>query len=588
MDEPPNQNRTALAVAIERDLTRILTDGWYRFKARNTPTLLLLARHREAATDEERIQDLLCDLLDPPQEDGTRPALDGRARDDPGLVGLWLFGQPEVVNIEKPLSGGHTRFNPSARHAKERYDDIGAAVYGLGTGGYMRRASGRRQGLGWDLRDDLVSQLADLEEARAPSDGASPQAQPATRSVRKSLGWLSFGLLLTALVIFVIGQTTSIISADRDRGHAPESSTSPTNGPSTSGTAPVATEPPGGEPVTPTDELSVKPNLPLAVGLKIANRSYDNEWSSSEIRADPTDELRLALTVKNPSGLDPTRMTAFVQEEQISDDRSISPRRVRLVIGDDSGATLGRTNWVAALPWSDQGTNLVISAFQDVEVAAIQEPDHIVARRRYNNAVTLPFELRDALDPPSWATLGPIPQDEQLYYLSGSWPLRDRAGIGRYPPRFRVLEPTESGWLNTGSVQVGDLIEINILLDDQGNHTGNASISLRPKKKQGGRVIKLVATGQMFDRRERIGAITLSSRTGQPFSILPRPDTTILRAPIPNEVYDCDPERPERKLEDGIMLGGVDIGSFGGFTAQTDCNRVEYNGMISLKANIGP
>lgn len=391
---------------------------------------------------------------------------------------------------------------------------------------------------------------------------------------RRVLLGAPLALVAVAMVAFLIAQ------AERDG-----SSVSGPDRPSTGGRAEAASE-----------EMATNTRYNLSAGLRVANRSYDDRWAT-HIRADPTDRLALALTLENKAPVTSYPLVLWTNYEQ--DPEAVGDYRVRLLVAAANGAVLLNSPWVYFHPWTNQVEDFQIETGGRTR-ARVSDPDGDLLRtvrgETGTSSYVTPVELRSPYQ--RWADrlpVGPLASGQRVLVEFGAgWSFPSKAEFGTTTPTFGIEGRTDSDTLNTGSVRVGDLVTFTTLLDNQGTvaFTGHLRVAFQPRRR--GRYILMRLYGSLWEGEALIGTATINSADGRPIALIPQPGSTEVWSHPPGP-WIREPDCPvssapikKRVLEDGITLGGVDIGDFGGFTPHGNCAGVEFNEQLHFKATVVP
>jgi hypothetical protein len=170
----------------------------------------------------------------------------------------------------------------------------------------------------------------------------------------------------------------------------------------------------------------------------------------------------------------------------------------------------------------------------------------------------------------------------------------DSEKFGNLAPTFEVNGSSATEPLDIGSAQVGDRLTFYVLLDNQGNYPTPSRVRVDFLPRKGGRYIEMRTFAIQYDRQQMFGTTTINSGDGRPITLRPIPNSTqLLSHPLGSWVYhpDCPLEEAptdSRRLEEGIALGGVDIGEFGGFTPHGNCAGIEFNKQLRFEAAVMP
>ncbi|HEX6667599.1 MAG TPA: hypothetical protein VF081_13505 [Solirubrobacterales bacterium] len=347
-------------------------------------------------------------------------------------------------------------------------------------------------------------------------------------------------------------------------------------------------------------EMSTSAEYNLSAGLRIANRTLGDRWAT-EVRADPTDRLAFALTVENRSPAESYPLVAWTQHE--NDPEVDYGHQVRLLIAKPSGEVLLEAPWVHTRAWSNQFGPFYVVTRERAGMGVVRSPSGDVLRTLRNESGTSPYRFPDEL----WGaselglgldslSIGRLESGERvLVEFVGSWDIsNDYEGFGSIDPTFEVNGSSAPEPLDIGSVRVRDRLTFYILLDNQGNHSSPSRVRVDFRPRRGGRYIEMRTFGIQYDRERLIGTTTINSGDGRPISLRPVSNSTqLLSHPLGSWVYhpDCPLEEvptDSRRLEEGIALGGVDIGEFGGFTAHGSCAGVEFNKQLRFEAVVRP
>jgi hypothetical protein len=587
MGAPRMDSDLDLADLSERlfaELTSVRKRGWWRFEARDHP---LLQQACDPAVDgepaEAPIRRRLKELIDgsPPTDERGRPLpLENRDPKDRGLLGLLMFGEPGALTFS-PGPNGETSWTIKPREVgvTQRYAFLETIRHeGRSTINHGPKPGRPRPGAGYtlliELRDALLAELV-------PAAQEEPEAVPPV--VRSSSHVRRTRIAAACVALATLAALAAGVQWpwDGDHREPPSFRPTPSNG------APL------GSPVAESDEMAVNRPNNLAAGLRVANRSYDNRWGT-RIRADPTDRLSFALTLENRAPVTSYPLVVWTEHSKSID------QRVRLVLAHADGTELFATPWVHVKGWSNQ-----FEAFHVRGVPGrprgrmLDEAGELVRAIPYplSGGNVIPERLRPQFDRGlDDLALGRLESGQRVVVrFDGAWDLPYDAEFGTYPPSFHVAGTDKSAWLTTGSVKPGDRVTISILLDNQGSResSGFVRVDFVPRKR--GRYLRMRVLGSLWDDEMLIGTATINSSDGRPIEIVPEPGSTVLRGYRPGDwVYEegcafkSGRSRPKnvRRLEDGIAFGGVEIGSFGGFTPHGECAGIEFNEQIRFSARI--
>jgi hypothetical protein len=318
------------------------------------------------------------------------------------------------------------------------------------------------------------------------------------------------------------------------------------------------------------------------------------------VEADPTDRLAFALTLENSAPVASYPLAAWVEHED-HPEGLYGQQQLRLLIARPNGEVLVETPWIRAKGWTNQFGDFYLvtreKAGRGVVRSTSGEPLRTMRRESGPNPYIVPWPLRSALDLGHGLESLPIGRLESgqrvLVEFVGSWDVYDSYGttFGGLDPTFEVdgssAEPS-----SIGSVRPGDRLTFFVLLDDQGNFAAPARVRVDFRPRRGGRYIEMRAFGSQFDYEELIGTATINSGDSRPIALLPEPGSTELLSRREGP-WMYDPECPiedapvdTRTLEDGIALGGVDIGEFGGFNPHTHCAGTETTKQLRFEAAV--
>ncbi len=344
------------------------------------------------------------------------------------------------------------------------------------------------------------------------------------------------------------------------------------------------------------EEMTTSPRYNLSAGLRVANRSYDDRWAT-QIRADPTDHLALALTLENKAPVTSYPLVLWTDYEQ--DPQTVGDYRLRLLVATPNGAVLMGSPWVYFHPWTNQVEDLQIEWGGRAVKARVSEPDGDLLRTAKWESGTIPYITPVELRSPyqglaDYIPVGPLASGQRvLVEFGASWNFLGKAEFGTIAPTFGI-EGRTSDTLNTGSVRVGDRIAFTALLDNQGTVTSNGRLRVGFQPRKRGRYILMRLYGSLWEGETLIGTATINSADGRPIALIPQPGSTEVWSHPPGS-WIHEPDCPvssapikKRVLEDGITLGGVDIGDFGGFTPHGNCAGVEFNEQLHFKATVVP
>lgn len=345
-------------------------------------------------------------------------------------------------------------------------------------------------------------------------------------------------------------------------------------------------------------EMSTSPENNLTAGLRVANRTLGDRWAT-DIRADPTDRLAFALTLENKAPVRSYPLVAWTQHEK--DAEVIYGHRVRLVIAKPSGEVLMETPWVHTRAWTNQFDRFYVVIRERAGMGVVRSPSGDVLRTLRRDTGANPYRIPDELLGTSELDLGldslPIGRlgsgERVMVEFIASWDVSEAyEGFGGVDPTFEVNDSSET--LNIDSVRVGDRLTFFILLDNQGNASRPSLVQVDFLPRKGGRYLEMRSVGIQFEREQLIGTATINSASGRPIWLRVVPNSTeLLSHPLGSWVYDpacpvSEAPTDSRKLEDGIALGGVDIGEFGGFTPHGSCAGVEFNMQLRFEAVVMP
>jgi hypothetical protein len=409
---------------------------------------------------------------------------------------------------------------------------------------------------------------------RAVDEGGERQG----RSLRVLIG-ISLALLAIAALAFLVGLAA--------RGG---SSASGLNGSSPDGRAEAL-----------SDEMTTSPRYNLSAGLRVANRSYDDRWAT-HIRADPTDRLALALTLENEAPVTSYPLVLWTDYEQ--NPRVVGDYRVRLIVATPNGAVLLNSPWVYFHPWTNQFEDFQVEMGGRAVKARVSEPDGDLLRIVRGETGSIPYvtpvELRSPYQ--GWADYLPVERlasgQRVVIEFGASWRLPFKAEFGTIPPSFGIEGKTGPEAFNTGSVRVGDRVDFTALLDNQGTFAAQGHLRVDFRPRSGGRYIEMRLFGKLLEEEQLIGTATINSADGRPIELILQPGSTEVWSHPPGRWIhspECisssrSIEKPLKKrvLQDGIALGGIDIGDFGGFTPHGECAGTEFNEQLHFKATVVP
>jgi len=333
----------------------------------------------------------------------------------------------------------------------------------------------------------------------------------------------------------------------------------------------------------------------LSAGLLVTNRDYEDEWSD-RIRADPTDRLAFALTLKNEA---PVTSYPLVLWTDLEDDLVPYGHRVRIAVAHPNGAVLVDSPWVHVRGWTNQFGWLSVNVNWEkgATIARVYDDSGDLLRTVKTESGVIPYitpvELRNTADGLSWVPIGRLESGQRvLVRFEAEWQLEGKAEFGTLDPTFGIEGETEPEAFNTGSVHVGDVLDFTALLDNQGTVTAPGRLRVEFRPHQGGRYIEMRLLGSLWEGEQLIGTATINSADGRPIVLVPQPGSTeIWSHPHGEWIYEencltSSAPIAKRKLQDGIALGGVEIGDFGGFNPHGNCSGIEFNEQLHFKAAV--
>ncbi len=398
------------------------------------------------------------------------------------------------------------------------------------------------------------------------------------RNLRALIG-IPLALLVIAALAFLVAL------AERDG-----SSASSPDGSSTDGRAEAL-----------SDEMATSPRYNLSAGLRVANRSYDDRWAT-HIRADPTDRLALALTLENEAPVTSYPLVLWTDYEQ--NPEVVGDYRVRLIVATPNGAVLLNSPWVYFHPWTNQFESFQVETGGRTVKAQVSEPDGDLLRTVKGETGSIPYvtpvELRSPYQ--GWTDYFPVGDlasgQRVVVEFGASWRFPPKTEFGTISPSFGIEGKTGPEAFSTGSVRVGDRVDFTALLDNQSTVAaqGHLRVDFRPHR--GGRYIEMRLFGKLLEEEQLIGTATINSADGRPIELILQPGSTEVWSHPPGPWIHSPKcitspnsiEKPVRKrvLQNGIALGGIDIGDFGGFTPHGECAGTEFNEQLHFKATIVP
>ena len=351
-----------------------------------------------------------------------------------------------------------------------------------------------------------------------------------------------------------------------------------------------ATQAATGQPIAARNTMTSSPRYQLAAGLRGVNRSYEKRWGT-RIRADVTDRLRFALTLANRAAKQSPELVAWVHLD--GDPGIPHGRRVGVVLARPDGSILLRSPPLHIRGWSQDNSPFVFGP----DTASISDPSGQLVRKvsLSGSPGTAPREL-PALPPGlgPWAIrIGRLaPHQQVVVQVDAMWNSFPPGpeGFGGATPLFRVDTTPKQEWRSSGGVRVGDQVEILLLLDNQSFQERFAHVRVAVQPRRHGQFLRLTLFGTLQGTPEqKIGSATINSSDGRPISLIPQPSSTKLLVPKPGAKGRSDPcykGGHDSSLDDGITLGGIDIGFFGGYTLHAGCGGTEFNRQIRLRATV--
>jgi hypothetical protein len=499
------------------------------------------------------------DALDPPKTDEQgrelpRRPLGERGADDDGLFGRILFAEPPAIEFKQQRGRAPLIIKPREMDLTHRYELLAAlrstsmsAING------SPRADRAKQGAAHiallDLRDALLAAAERdgllVEATEVPSDGPHvpsvlsdrvDEAPPASRSKR----------LVGIAVAVAAGAAVVLFSL-------------------LGGSQGVA------KPV-------------LISRLMAFNNSYGRKWGTN-IRADPTDELTFQLSLANRGGAATPPLTAWAETKQYP--RPPYGPEVRLDLARANGTIMTTSPWVVIRPWTNQ-----IGAFMmgGQPVSLFSEPGGRRVRDvPINHGGLVPTSLRNTFDLVNNLQLGPIAGHQAIRLsFDASWATTKEESFGGLNPQIETL-PLRRDEISsdTTAARPGDKLDVWLTLQNEGAYAADAHIKFTITPHDGSRYLTLTAFGIFFGQpAERLGSATVNSATGVPITLVPIPGTTWLTAP--KWQPRCHAHVRPKLLPDGVALGGVDIGVFGGFIPHSNCYGTTFNREINFDAAVHP
>jgi hypothetical protein len=349
-------------------------------------------------------------------------------------------------------------------------------------------------------------------------------------------------------------------------------------------------------------EMSTSAEYNLAAGLRIANRTLGDRWAT-DVKGDPTDRLAFALTLENRAPVESYPLVAWTQHE--NEPEVPYAHQVRLLIATPSGEVLMETPWVRVRGWTNQFGAFYVMTRERAGRGVVRSASGDVLRTLRFETGAIPYRTPDELWGQSELELGvdglPLGRLESgervMVEFVASWEVSndfDSEKFGNLDPTFEANGSSAMEPLDIGSAQAGDRLTFYVLLDNQGNYPTPSRIRVDFRPRKGGRYIEMRTFAIQYDRQQMIGTTTINSGDGRPISLRPvRNSTQLLSHPLGSWVYhpDCPLEEAptdSRRLEEGIALGGVDIGEFGGFTPHGNCAGIEFNKQLRFEAVVMP
>ena len=433
----------------------------------------------------------------------------------------------------------------------------------------------RRRGGGASAPETSAQSFVDDEHAARSTtsdagDHGSAQRPRRRRWPRRSLGWMVAGAGVASAIVVVAAVLATISGPNRSPSKAKRNVT--------------------GQPIASQAAMTSSPTYQLAAGLRGVNRSYEKHWDT-RIRADVTDRLRFALTLANRAAKQSPELLAWVHLD--GDPGIPHGRRVGVVLARPDGSILLRSPSLHIRGWSQDNSPFVFGP----DTASISDVSGRVIRKVALSGApgTAPRELR-ALPPGlgPWAIrIGRLtPHQQVVVQVDAMWNSFPPGpeGFGGATPLFRVDTTPKQEWRSSGGVHVGDQVEILLLLDNQSFQERFAHVRVGVQPRRHGQFLRLTLFGTLQGTPEqKIGSATINSSDGRPISLIPQPSSTKLIVPRPGPKGRSDPcykGGHDSSLDDGITLGGIDIGFFGGYTLHAGCGGTEFNRQIRLRATV--
>jgi hypothetical protein len=570
---PSPDELSRVRAALRGEIYDVRAQRWWTINSYKLPLLKELSSDKPGSNAEERIRNLLLDLVDPLGPDAeTRVPLEERDIRDRGLLGLWLLAQPRSFTYLGE------EFKPYMTLTDGRDEDL-ERLRGDGKKLMRGRSGNRTPGPGWvcleELTDDLLAlaipsicsgapiwkqfELADetLESGKKKSDHAGlARSLHLGKSARVAIG-VTFALVLTAALV---GSGINLWPIRED----PAGQFAPKSPPLVEGTG-------------------------LAVGLQAINRSFNPSWGTSLI-ADPTDRLTFDLWIINRSHTTVQPVTAWLQHKPSP--ARLEQRRVRVELDDQHGKPILHSRWISVLGTSDKFGGLgaatkrtAHSTGPDLSAKVFDTSNRLVRSMELYGRSLQGVSLNKSAQIGPWLRLPKLAPSEEIHVMfDAEWHPYQYPAQGRSwtlsDPRLTL---SRGGTLQKGNkltARIGEVVSFEQSVGTQANVPISTDVRIRVRPEQHGQIAHLSAYATAFGHTVKLGDAFVSSRSRRAIDLVAIDNSSEVFK-LPDRCKDFGRSKWQASpMPDGIDQAGVSIGTIGGFLPRDPCDGLQLRTRI--------
>jgi hypothetical protein len=313
--------------------------------------------------------------------------------------------------------------------------------------------------------------------------------------------------------------------------------------------------------------------VPVALGLdarlEAKNNTYGNRWAT-KLEADGNDDLQFKLVIRNTGSIASPEMIARL----FASGPESHSRMVAMQFGSSEYGPFSPGPEVQVIPQSNglyrfNGDELVLGA-PSPEATPLESLGGWVPRSEENDSG---FEWRV----PSIPAHGEI----TIGFLASYW-TPESSNLDGASLDVKNVTRGEADYSTAIAAAPGDELSVGAVLHNSGFRSlgvfGRVDFGIRDHGRFD--LITIYATESLGRERE-LGQGLVNSSTGQPIALQIRQGTTQLITPKTH----CSKEA-HSPLPDGVAVGGIDLGSIGGFRPRDPCSGVEFTRMLEFKVDV--